>query len=139
MEVLLSVRLHLVVVIIAEDIEMVVEEIVTWTAAEISGNAGILGAMEVVVDLVEVGAMVIIGSEEDPVVTEVVAEVLVVVITAMVEDSGKVRAVVGVEVKVVVLDGVGAPPVTDQVATHGEVTTITDTRLVTEVEPVQDL
>ena len=43
------------------------------------------------------------------------AEVPVVVITVMVEGSGKARVVAGVEVRVAVLDGVGAPLVTDQV------------------------
>lgn len=71
MEVLLSVLPHLDVAIIAVDIEMVAEAIAIWTVVEICGNAANRGAMEVVVDLVEVGAMVIIGSEEDPVVTEV--------------------------------------------------------------------
>ena len=87
MEVLLSVRPHLDVVIIAVDIEIVAEEIVIWTVAEIYGNAVIRGAMEVVVDLAEVGAMVIIGSEEDPVVTEVAHHLLKLIFLYIFNDA----------------------------------------------------
>ena len=88
------------------------------------------------------------------------AEVLVVVITATV-GSGKARVVVGVEVKVAVLAGVVVHLVMDQVSRHstpisihnmdvraiffsqvvtlGEVIMITVTKLVMEVERVQDL